>query len=145
MKYYISTIAVALILHSFSCSTMPKSKVNTENKKPKEVVLDFSTGAPTIIYKSKEAYNNKVPVTLSEDKKKIVSYPHPKDIYYNGKLGTPTSLSKGYLLDNRGVGKNTALLNITYEEYSKLNSAPKLAELERMIREQFPSLTVDIR
>jgi hypothetical protein len=138
MKHIAVIILTMLFFTSFSCSTMPKSKTKEEKGKTKEITLDFSAGAPTIIYKTKEEYNNKVPITLSEDKRKIVGYPHPKDIYQNGKLAIPTKLNNGYLLDNRGVGKNTAFLNITYEEYAKLTSAPKLTEMERMILEKDP-------
>ena len=42
------------------------------------------------------------------------------------------------MLDNRGIGKNTAFLNITYEEYSKLTEVPALSEMIKMIIDKEP-------
>lgn len=85
--------------------------------------------APAIVYKTRANYDNKVPITLSADKKTIVSYPHPIDLYHNGKLSYPTPLDNGYLLDNRGIGKNVAFTNYTYEAYANLPQAPTMAQL----------------
>ena len=92
----------------------------------------------TIIYKTKKDYRSFVPVTLSEDKTKIVSYPNPKDVFYEGVLAYPTELNKGYLLDNRGINNNVAFLNINYENYSKLEEVPLLDELFSMILDKDP-------
>jgi len=97
-----------------------------------------STGAPVVVYKTKTDYSKYVPVTLSADKASIVAYPSPKDVYYNGKLALPTALNKDYLLDNRGINPNSAFLNITYEEYSKLKEVPPLAELYQQIKDKDP-------
>lgn len=132
----ISILNLALLF--FSCSTAPKSNTPTNKEKSEEISLDFSQGEPTIVYKTKKDYFDKVPIILSEDKKKIVGYPHPKDIFYKGGLAIPIKLSNGYLLDNRGIRENTAFLNINYEEYSKLTSAPKLDEMEKMIIDKDP-------
>jgi hypothetical protein len=90
---------------------------------------------PIIVYKTKKNYDKNVAVTLSEDKKTIVSYPHPKDV---SQRSYPTALKKGYLLDNRGIGKNTAFLSMTYEEYAKLQKVPSLDELKQMIIDDDP-------
>jgi len=58
---------------------------------------------PCIIYRTRSDYSMYVPVTLSADKSKIVSYPDIKDIYFNGKLSVLTLLADGFLLDNRGI------------------------------------------
>jgi hypothetical protein len=92
----------------------------------------------TIIYKTKSDYSKYVPVTLSGDKSRIASYPDPKDVYYNGSLAYPTRLAKGYWLDNRGIGLNSAFIKITYEEYSKLPEAPSVAKLYEMIIDKEP-------
>ena len=76
----------------------------------------FAPGPPAIVYKTKADYSDYVPVTLSDDKSKIVSYPDPKDI----RSAAPVKLKEGYLLDNRGISKNVAFLRWTYEEYKKL-------------------------
>jgi len=104
-------------------------------------VNNSSLGPPTVIYKTRKDYYDKVPVTLSDDKTKIVSYPGPGDVYYNGKLALPTRLDSGYLLDNRGINKNVAFLNITYEEYSKLKDGLPMDEMMKRIIDNNP-LTV---
>ena len=90
---------------------------------------------PTIVYKTTKNYDQNVAVTLSDDRQRIVSYPHPRDV---SQRSYPTPLNKGYLLDNRGIGKNTAFLSITYEEYAKLQKAPSLEELKQLIIDDNP-------
>lgn len=84
---------------------------------------------PIIIYKTKKDYSNNVPVILSEDKTKIVSFPAPRDLKRGDELALPEPLAKGYLLDRRGINKNVAFTKFTYEEYSKLTKTPKVSEL----------------
>ena len=95
---------------------------------------------PTIVYKTKSNYNNLVPISLSKDKSRVSSYPSPWDIYYKGELAYPTELNQGYLLDNRGVGPDSVFLDITYEEYSKLNDTPSVEELLNLIKDYHPFL-----
>ena len=94
--------------------------------------------APVVIYKTNGDFFNNVPVLLSEDKTDITAYPDIKDVFYNGKLAYPTRLENGYLLDNRGIGKNVAFLKFTYEEYSKLAATPTKEELYKMILTKNP-------
>ena len=91
-----------------------------------------------IIYKTKADYSKNVPVTLSEDKSHIVSYPAAQDVYTNGSLAYPAELEKGFLLDNRGVNVNSAFLKLTYEEYAKLKPLPGTDELYKMIIDKDP-------
>ena len=98
----------------------------------------FAAGPPVLVYKTKADYNNLVPVILSDDKSEIVSYPHPSDIFVDGKLTLPLVLNNGYLLDQRGIGKNVAFLKLSYEEYSKLDSLPPLKELYNLIIDKDP-------
>ena len=90
---------------------------------------------PTIVYKTVKDYNKNVAVYLSEDKKTITGYPAPTDVSSNS---YPTLLKKGYLLDNRGIGKNIAFISLTYEEYASLKQAPSISELENMIIDRDP-------
>ena len=126
---------------AYSCSSIKKNNT-AMNKKEKwnngPISLDFKNGPPTLIYKTKKDYRKNVPVILSEDKTKIVSYPHPKDIFYKGKLAYPYELKNGYLLDNCGINVNVAFLKMTYEEYSKLENGPSLEELLNMIIDKNP-------
>ena len=91
-----------------------------------------------IVYKTKKNYDKNVPVTLSDDKSKIVSYPDPSDVKNDNGFTTPTKLKHGYLLDNRGVGVNTAFLRMTYKEYAKLQKLPTLDAMYKMIIDKDP-------
>ena len=90
---------------------------------------------PIVVYKTTKDYSKNVAVTLSEDKKTIVSYPAPSDV---SERSYPTALCKGYLLDNRGITPNTAFLSITYEEYAKLKKIPTTEELFQLIIDKNP-------
>ncbi len=94
--------------------------------------------SPITIYKTRANYDKYIPVMLSNDKKDIVSFPDVKDVYFKGKLAYPTPLAKGYLLDNRGIGKNVAFLKYTYEEYSKLAETPTKEIMMSMLLETNP-------
>ncbi len=91
-----------------------------------------------LVYKTKTNCRNLVPVVLSEDGSKIVSYPAPQDIKAGGSRLQPTPLHKGYLLDNSGVGANTAFINMTREKYAVLTEAPSASELFKMITHKDP-------
>jgi hypothetical protein len=94
----------------------------------------------SIIYKTKADYSNLVPIVLSEDKTRISGYPGIGDVSYNGEFHYPTKLSKGYLLDNWGILPQSAFLNITFEDYSKLEENPSKSELYNMILDDDPFL-----
>ncbi|MGE5317291.1 MAG: hypothetical protein ACM3ME_04790, partial [Chloroflexota bacterium] len=104
-------LASALFIVS-GCKT--KQQVSVVKGKP------VIANAPVIIYKTKLDYSLQVPVTLSSDKKTLVSFPAPSDIYYGGDLAYPVKLENGYLLDRRGIDVNTAFTKWTYYEYSRL-------------------------
>ena len=93
---------------------------------------------PIVIYKTKNNYNNLVPISLSDDKKEIISYPHPSDILVDSVLQVPTELHNGYLLDNRGIGQNVAFIKLTYDEYAKLKDVLSLSELYNLIIDKDP-------
>ncbi len=95
---------------------------------------------PVLIYKTRQDYRNLVPVLLSDDKTEIIAYPAPTDVYDQGKLALPTKLKRGYLLDNRGIGKNVAFLGLTYQQYAALPKAPPLAELYGLLLSKDPLL-----
>lgn len=94
--------------------------------------------APVLVYKTTNDYFNNVPILLSADKSKIISYPHPTDIKKGDKFATPTKLKNGYLLDNRGIGLNVAFLKLTYEEYSKLTELLSIDEMKLLIIDDNP-------
>jgi len=141
MKSLLFILSVVIIS---SCSSIKKNKITMEAKEADKdkVIMNFKAGPQTIVYKTKRDYNKFVPVTLSEDKSKIVSYPHPKDVFYKGEFAYPTELINGYLLDNKGINNNVAFLNITYEDYSKLEKVPLLDDLFSMIIDKDPLLEI---
>jgi hypothetical protein len=126
MKIKLSILSAALIFLLMSL------------KLPVEKPASLITGPATIIYKTKADYSKNVPVTLSEDKSHILSYPAPQDVYFHGILAYPTALAKGFLLDNRGLSVNSAFISLTYEEYAKLPAAPAPDELYKMIIDKDP-------
>jgi len=90
-------------------------------------------GPRVFVYKTSDNYYLHVPVILSKDKKTVVSYPAPTDLFYNGDLAFPVKLENGYLLDRRGIGEGCAFLQWTYYEYSRLDKTPDQEELLKMI------------
>jgi len=100
------------------------------------------TGPQTIVYKTKKDYSNNVPVILSEDKSHIVTYPHPSDLKSEYGYMTPTKLRKGYWLDNRGINKNVAFLDISYKDYAALPDLPTETQLWAMIKDKDPIVSM---
>ena len=136
MKYIILSL---IILFMFSCKTQHSKSSEATNNVSATQKTQFVSALPHIvIYKTTKDYSQNVPIILSEDKTQIVSYPHPTDLFFGGKLALPTQLNKGYLLDNRGIGKNVAFLKYTYAEYSKLQTLPSLRELYENIIDKDP-------
>jgi len=87
-------------------------------------------GPPVIIYKTKEDYFYNVPVILSKDKSKIISYPDIQDVKTNeGEFQTPLILENGYLLDQRGINEYVAFTKYTYEDYANFDETPSVNEL----------------
>lgn len=120
-------ILITIIGLLFSCS----NSKSTSNSKS-------SSNAKVLIYKTKNNYNQNVPIILSNDKITIISYPHPTDLLVDGKLLLPTQLVDGFLLDNKGINLDVAFVDISYEEYSKLENAPNLEKLMNLILDNSP-------
>lgn len=132
-----SIILLSLMITILSaCSNQSKT---TESKASTSSVIT-ATGPEAIIYKTKDDYNLLVPVIMNAEKTEIVSYPAPGDLKYKGKLATPTVLADGFLLDNRGITKDVAFLNITYADYMVLDKTPSRDELMQMIIVKDPLL-----
>jgi len=104
----------------------------------KESSEKVNASAPLIIYKTVADYYDKVPVTLNETKDKIVSFPAPSDLLYEGELALPLILNRDYLLDRRGIHVNSAFTSYTYEEYSRMESPPSLEKLFDSIIDKEP-------
>jgi len=133
MKRLIFLGAVIIIssMVTSCCSTKKAETIKSDQK-------EFIPGPKTIIYQMKKDYSKLVPVNLSDDKKSIESYPGIGDIYFEGKFAYPTQLHDNFWLDNRGINPNTAFINLTYDEYSKLQETPMQEELMKMITDSDP-------
>jgi hypothetical protein len=108
---------------------------------PEEKDVSLGVLAPRLyVYKTKNDYYSLVPVSLSADKKSIVSYPHPRDLKIDGKFAYPVKLRNGYYLDVKGIDKNVAFLKITYEDYAKLSTPPSIIQLKELILDSDPLL-----
>ncbi len=95
-------------------------------------------GPKALIYKTRADYYDKVPIGLSADKKQVVSYPDPSDLRTGETWLMPTKLTKGYLLDNKGIGVNVAFLKYSYAEYAALTELPEPQELMQAIIDPDP-------
>lgn len=93
---------------------------------------------PVIIYKTRGNYYENVPVGLSSDKSRVVSYPATKDVSQGGQFRFPDKLAGGYLLDNQGIGPESGFLKITYAEYHRLAKTPDANELKTQIADDRP-------
>ena len=124
-----------------SCSRSINSGNNDpDNKNPEENMNTNQkmAGPPVYVYKTKNDYFKKGPVTLPEDKSRIASYPDIRDVLKGGEPAYPTKLENGYLLDNRGIDQNAAFLSITYKEYAALPETPGSEELYDKILDKDP-------
>lgn len=134
MKTIILLIAVSVFC-GCSCN---KKLIQQTNLIQSTFAIVNENNQHLFVYKTKADYYNFVPVILTEDKSKIISYPDPLDVKLDGKSQMPTILHEGYLLDNRGINKNIAFINITYEDYARLKTIPSLTELYNLIIDNDP-------
>jgi hypothetical protein len=126
-----TVVVFILVALNTICLTGCKSQKNVQNPSVSMAL------PPVIVYKTTKNYDKNVAIYLSEDKMRIVGYPDPTDV---SAKSYPAPLKDGYLLDNRGIGVNTAFISITYEEYAALRKVPSIAELDSMIIDRNPIL-----
>ena len=109
-----------------------------------EIIMNWSKeNSKVIIYKTNKDYYYNVPITLSEDRQTITSYPHPKDLKLDDDLlRLPINLENGYLLDIKGINENTAFINMTYDKYSQLESSPSIEEMKKLVIDDNPFLEI---
>ncbi|MCH4155823.1 MAG: hypothetical protein LKF31_05915 [Muribaculaceae bacterium] len=143
MKYLsLIVISVAALLLS-ACGTHRKADnpfvvVSEATHIEPSIVGGAQALNPAVIYRTDADYSDFVPVTMNDNRTEVMNYPAPGDIYYKGELAKPTQLADGYLLDNRGIGKNSVFTDYTYEQYSKLLRAPTIEELKKHIKSLYP-------
>lgn len=146
MKNILKIFTVLTLVVGFSCNNQDKNEQSNSSIESDTIFTDialqekakFQPGPPVIVYKTKKDYSTNVPVTLTMDRKNISSYPGIKDLKIKGKFAYPTPLKDGFLLDRRGISERVAFLDITYEEYSKLEKTPSSDELKNMILDDDP-------
>ena len=147
-KQFLKTAGISLIILSvmFGCGCF-KRNLSTVSNDAGPVKINDDTGskgnkgqvlAQAVVYKTSKDYSAFVPVILSADKKEIVSYPAPTDVYYRGKLAYPVALKNGYCLDIRGINEYAAFTDFTYQEYAALKTAPTKEELMKRIIDKHP-------
>ncbi len=138
MKTLILFLMISLAMSG--CRTQQKvSKESNDNASSQAVPQpNVTVLAHVFIYKTRKDYSNNVPVILSDDKTRIIFYPHPSDLIAGDKLAIPTPLHKGFFLDNRGIHRNVAFSKFTYDKYVKLKEIPSLEELQNSIIDNDP-------
>lgn len=130
--------SVVFILTFLFCLILPLQVIGQQIKDLSSDKISISR-PPTVIYKMKRDYSRNVPVLLSDDKSEIVSYPHPMDLIgMTSKEVMPIRLHDGYYLDRRGINKNVAFLNISYNSYRKLRKPLSIKEIEKLILDRNP-------
>lgn len=126
---------LAVIMLAVSCNSSKKATKSGPDVKNQGIGI---ASPPVIIYKTKNDYSRNVPVILSEDKSKIISFPAQSDIKKGGEFVYPTQLADGYLLDNRGINQNAAFLRFTYEDYYNMDNIPDASRLLNYIADKEP-------
>ncbi len=126
---------MAVIMLTVSCNTGKKATKSGSEVKRQEIGV---ASPPVIIYKTRNDYSKNVPVILSEDKSKIISFPAQSDLKKEGEFVYPSQLENGYLLDNRGINQNAAFLRFTYEDYYNMDNIPDAARLMNYIADKEP-------
>lgn len=135
----LSMIFLSPLFFASCLSNQKLSQTNTRDSAQLLPTPQFTPGPATLVYKTKNNYNNLVPILLSADKKEILSYPDPRDLRHQPE---PSTLKEGYLLDNRGIGLHVAYLKLTYEEYAALTRPPSIDELRKMTIDTNPLITL---
>lgn len=136
--YSITSIAIAAAsLCAAACSsTKTAADAPTPITPPQTITKNTIGGKPAsampkaVAYRTNGDFIHNVPITLSADRKQIISYPAPSDLSASS---FPVQLNDGYLLDRRGISANTAFTKYTYDEYSRMSMAPSLKELKEAI------------
>lgn len=97
------------------------------------------------VYKTKGDYFDLVPIHLNEDKTKVIGFPDPEDLCHinndDSLWQTPSRLINDYLLDHRGIGRNVAFLEMTYDDYMIYSDTiNNVGEFLDLIRDDDPLL-----
>lgn len=132
--YRFSLLILSLL--TISGCVVPKNSASSEAKTIESTSLNGGSkaSASALVYKTRADYFDRVPVLMSVENDRILSYPDPTDLIN----ALPTRLKNGYLLDNRGIAANVAFLTYTYATYSALSKAPALNQLMDSLLDRNP-------
>ncbi len=139
MRIQLFLIVLVLLVVTAGCKNNA-TMAEGSKQKPDAVQPAFTPGPQAIVFKTRADYSDKVAITLSEDRTKVVAYPHPRDIARENGLPYPTQLAEGYLLDNQGINRQVAYTSYTMEEYAALPEPPNVQELLARVIDKDPLL-----
>jgi hypothetical protein len=143
MLHKFQNITLAIILFIISLIVNTYETESAVQKSPSIIGKAKSVIPPVTIYKTRRDYSRNVPVLLSDDKKTVISYPHPMDLMGMASNDVmPIRLHDGYFLDRRGINKNVAFLRITYGSYKKLRQPLSIKEIEKYILDKNPLVEI---
>ena len=74
-------------------------------------------------------YADNVAITVNSNGE-VTYFPAPSDITAASR---PTDLGNGWWLNNQGISQNSVFTTFTFEEYSKLASAPSIEQLKAAV------------
>lgn len=117
------------------CTSSPDSRVQPATQES-PLVSPYSEVAPIVLYQTKGDYRTLVPVQLRGGS--VISYPSRVDLGTPEHFATPILLPSGYLVDRRGITRNTAFLHLTYEQYYNLPQDPSASEILRWVYDRDP-------
>ncbi len=130
----IAILAVGVLaMAAAACHTQRENNTASTvvSARPESMVVGHTSMIPkAVVYRTNGQFADNVPITMSANRKEIVSFPAPSDITPGS---APLQLADGYLLDRRGVGINSAFTRYTYAEYGALEAAPSLSRLRQMV------------
>ncbi len=110
-----------VLLFVMACSSSEEDSSQSNEVKTKKMEIGgkpVSALRHIIIYKTRYNHYHSVPVLLNAEKTEVVGYPAKEDLLMgDGFFALPLQLEDGWLLDRRGISKNSAFLAISYTEY----------------------------
>ena len=153
MKHFlvISLFTASVLVLCAGCGSKKKLicgmpiDITTPNDEPMKQPIGFSPQqmvAPIVVYRTRADYSQYVPVTLSNDKTEIVSYPSRFDLGTAPHFAKPIDLGNGFLWDRRGITQQTTFLDITYEQYAALSEDPTPSYLLKHILDAEPFIFI---
>lgn len=132
-------LLIACLVVLSSCGSTKKDvSIEQISMESPALSVGLKTSPAALVYKTRGDYFQRVPVTMNASKDSIIAYPDPVDVRLGDQLAVPTKLKKDYLLDNRGIGRNTAFLTYTYQNYAALSKVPTMNQLMDSLLDRNP-------